>query len=209
MLVIASGKTNEKNRVYHRCGCIYEKRIKAEHRITMSDEQAAEKGYKECKYCAGLKGDVRVHKEFFGKQSSKNGINFTYMKESNTLYMQTNVGFWKIYEQYKTGKYLLCHRNVYTEGMAFKEAIHGDFHRQYDVKPTDSIEKVVDYIVAHDRAQVIILDDYRKLPKHTKKQQKYYRAAERKEKKKTAKRLDYLFAELEASQPSLKQYAYC
>ena len=85
----------------------------------------------------------------------------------------------------------------------------GEFHRQVDVKATESMEKIVEYVAAHDRAKVIIMDDYRKLPKTTKKQKKYYRAAERREKKRTRERLDSIFATLERAENGLKEYSFC
>lgn len=107
------------------------------------------------------------------------------------------------------GKYLLYHRNTYSAWMSFNEAIHGDFHRQSDVKATKSMEKIVDYIVAHDRAKVIMMDDYRKLPKSTKRQKQYYRAAERKDRRNSMKRLDSIFAALEQAQAGIKKYSFC
>ena len=93
--------------------------------------------------------------------------------------------------------------------MDFEEAIHGDFHRQSDVKATESMEKIVDYIIAHDRAKVIIMDDYRKLPKSTKRQKQYYKMAERKNRRNAARRLDAIFASLEQSQVGIREYSFC
>ena len=95
--------------------------------------------------------------------------------------------------------------------MNFKEATHGDFHRQSDVKAkaTESMEKLVEYIIAHDRAKITIMDDYRKLPKSTKKQKKYYKAAKRSNKKQAMRRLDSIFAALEQSQSGMKRYSFC
>lgn len=88
------------------------------------------------------------------------------------------------------------------------EAVNGNFHRQFDVKATASMEKIVGYIIAHDKAKVTLMDDYRKLPQNTKRQKKYYRAAERREKRKKMKWLDTLFASLENSGPNLRKYSF-
>ena len=77
------------------------------------------------------------------------------------------------------------------------------------VKATESMEKIVEYIIAHDRAKITIMDDYRKLPKSTKKQKKYYKAAERKDRRNAMRRLDSIFASLEQSQAEIKQYSFC
>ncbi len=92
--------------------------------------------------------------------------------------------------------------------MNFNEAIHGDFHRQSEVKVTESMEKLVEYITAHDRAKVIIMDDYRKLPKSTNQQKKYYKAAERRDKNQAIRRPDFIFAALEQAQTGLKDIRF-
>lgn len=175
----------------------------------MSVEVAERKHYHACKYCAGLRGDVNVHQTAFATWSRKRNMQFNYHKPSDTLYIQTEVGFWKVFLKKELGEYLLYHRNTYSAGMNFNEAIHGDFHRQSDVKATKSMEKLVEYIIAHDRAKVIIMDDYRKLPKSTKQQKKYYKAAARRDKKQAMRRLDSIFASLEKSQAGMKRYSFC
>ena len=175
----------------------------------MSLEKAKKKHYHECKYCAGLHGDIRVHKNAISTWTEKKGVNFTYHNGTDTLYIQTAVGFWKVFLKDEIDEYLLYHRNKYNTGMNFQEAIHGDFHRQSDVKATESMEKIVDYIVAHDRAKITIMDDYRKLPRSTKQQKKYYKAAERRDRRNAMRRLDMIFESLEKSQSGLRQVSYC
>lgn len=209
MLVVVSRKSDKKHMVYHRLGCIYAKRIKAENRKEMSVEQAQKRHYQECKYCAGLLGDVRDHKKTLPKWEQKYHMKFTYEKAVDTLYIQTDIGFWKMYLKEGLGKYLLYHRNTYAKDMDYRSATFGDFHRQVDVKATESLQKIVEYIAAHDRAKVIIMDDYRKLPRSTKQQKKYYQSAERKAKKKAGQRLDALFAALESSESGMKAYSFC
>jgi hypothetical protein len=209
MLVVASRKCDKNNKIYHRWGCIYARRIKPHNRKGMSVEVAERKHYHSCKYCAGLRGDVNVHKAAFASWSEKRNMQFQYHKPSDTLYIQTEVGCWKVFLKKELGEYLLYHRNTYSAGMDFNEAIHGDFHRQSDVKATESMEMLVEYIAAHDRAKVIIMDNYRKLPKSTKQQKKYYKAAERRDKKQAMRRLDSIFAALEQSQAGMKRYSFC
>ena len=93
--------------------------------------------------------------------------------------------------------------------MTLLTAKMGDFHRQADVKPARAIESIIEYIIAHDKAKVIIMDDYRKLPKATKKQKKYYYAAERKQRRTDTRRIDFLFAALEQSNAGLRAHSFC
>ena len=159
----------------------------------MSLEEAEKRKYCACKYCMGIAGKL----EWIRKKEEKGKIKFHYERYTDTLYIQTEVGFWKIYQKKETGKYLLFHRNTYKPEMTLKSAINGNYHRQHDIKATDSIISIVEYIIAHDRAKQIIADDYRKLPQDTRKQKHYFRKVEKREKLKKAQRLDRLFGMIE------------
>lgn len=207
MMVAASRATNAKQRIYHRCGCMYARRIQPQNRLEMSRNKAQKRHYRECRFCAGLKGDVYVHRKAFADRAARKHMTFTYRKDTDTLYIRTEVGFWKVFLKAELGQYLLYHRNYYRAGMDFEQAIRGDFHRQTDVKATESLEKIVGYIIDHDRAKVTILDDYRKLPQNTKLQRKYYRAAERRVKRDERRRLDRAFEMLERAEPGIREYS--
>ncbi len=58
MLVTVSKRASKTSRVYHKPGCVYGKKIKMHNLSRLTVIQAKDKGFCECKYCAGLKGDV-------------------------------------------------------------------------------------------------------------------------------------------------------
>ena len=62
MLVVISSEAPKTRKIYHKMGCIYAERIKFQNRLEIKVEQAEKEGYCKCKYCAGLRGDVRTHK---------------------------------------------------------------------------------------------------------------------------------------------------
>ena len=93
--------------------------------------------------------------------------------------------------------------------MDIKEAIQGEFHRQSDVAGTKSLDSLVEYIIAHDRAKVTIMEDYKKLPQRTKKERHYYKVAEKRNRKNAIRRVDNLFAMLERADAGMKQYSIC
>ena len=211
MLVVISTRGTKKNkyRVYHKLGCMYAKQIKGSNRLELDEHVAEKKHMKECKYCAGLRGDVRSRKSTIAKWEEKYQIKFDYDKTTDTLYIATEIGFWKVFRKEYSEKYYLYHRNEYTKDMNLATAKRGEFHRQNDLKLTASLDKIVDYIVSHDRAKVIIMDDYRKLPRTTKKQKYYYQAAARKKRKQDKRRVFDLFAALESADSELKMYSFC
>ena len=106
---------------------------------------------------------------------------------------------------------MLFHRNEYDKSISLEQAASGIYHRQTDVKPTSSLHRLINYIVEHDKAKLIIMDDYRKLPRETALQRKYYRKAEKKAKSRERKmariRLDDLFRQIEEQDPEIRQLA--
>ena len=190
MLVFGSKATPKNERVYHKINCIYGKRIKKDNLVRMSLNQAEKRHYKECFYCGGMRGDVRTQNKQIKFWENKYGITLTYHIESDSLFVKTKIGFWKIHINTENGKYLLYHRNSYTNNQS-------GFHRQNDMKSADSLEKLINYIVAHDKAKEIIMDDYHKLPQRSKKQKKYYRQAERRARTESIKRVEMLFTMLQ------------
>ncbi len=75
-------------------------------------EQAEKEGYCECKYCAGLRGDVRTRKAQMLSWTHKKEMEFKFDDHTETLYIKTKIGFWKIYLKDDIDKYLLYHRNI-------------------------------------------------------------------------------------------------
>lgn len=205
MQVVASSGTGKNKKIYHKVNCIYAKRIKFENRMDMNPTTAENRHFCECKYCGGLKGDVRTSKKQIQSWEERSKITLSYQSKTDTLYIQTAIGFWKIFRKEEIGKYILYHRNIYSKEMSFAEAAHGDYHRQCDVKATESMASLIEYIIAHDKAKVVILENYHKLPKQSKKQKKYYKQAERRVKRQEVRRVDSLFAMLERENPKLQK----
>lgn len=208
MQVFFSTNTPKAKRVYHKSGCIYEKRIQVANKMSGSKEIAEQNGYRECKCCAGLGDEVKVSTPEIAGWTCKEDVEVIYEERTDTSYVITEIGAWKIFRN-RHGKYVLFHMNKYLKGMSFYEIKRAAYHCQSDVKATDLFGRIMNYIIDHDRAKLIIMDDYRKLPRKTKKQKKYYRQAERRHKRKQRFRIDAVFASLERRNPELKQYSIC
>lgn len=76
--------------------------------------------------------------------------------------------------------------------MTGEQIIYGKYHIQTDVRPAWSPFALIDYIIKHDKAKRIIEEDYRKLPKKTKREKRYYKMAERKSMLKNKRRVSEL-----------------
>ena len=195
VIVSRNIKPNQK-KVYHNKNCIHVNRIKDANKKELTLTQAKKKGYKECQCCHGMSGLLLENKTNIKEWKQNNDIKFYYAIKQRTLYVRTEIGFWRISMKRGTNLLLLYHRNNYHKNLTYAQAKAGGFHRQTELTETQSLQKVVEFIIRHDKAKLIIQDDYRKLPKTTKKQKKYYRFAEKKEKKKAMERLDELFEQI-------------
>lgn len=211
MKVVVSMQASNHRKVYHQFGCKYAERIKPQNTMHISLKRAQVYGYRKCKCCSRLGGDIRSNNNISAWERTYH-VNIDYVKQSNTLYVRTDIGCWKIFFDRKDEKYVLYHRNTYDPELTLEEAIQGEYHRQTDVKQSDCLEGFIHYISAHDKAKKIILDDYRKLPRNTKKQRKYYKQAENKMKRQNSResrlRMERLFEDIESKQPELKKLAF-
>lgn len=170
-------------KVYHQRGCWHIKRIKNQHRMHLTNKAALKYGYRPCKCCGNLKGTIRSLSVSLESLEKDRNLKLEYDSITDTLYIRTETGFWKIYWKERAGL-LLYHLNNYETEKTMEELKSGDFHRQRDVYETEYLQNILTYIEKHDRAKKIIADDYRNLPKKTKKERMYYRKAERREKRK-------------------------
>ena len=205
MKVIISDHSREK--VYHHIGCPHVKRITIPHRMDITIGRANVLGYRKCKCCCNLKGTIRALTNSLETLGAGRDMEITYQPVTDTLYMRTANGFWKTYWNKDQGL-LLYHLNCYDASKATSDLAHDSFHRQKDVQPTESLDRILQYVEEHDKAKAIIADDYRKLPQKTRKQRMYYRQAESRHKKAQINKVFALFASLEKTS-DLAQFAFC
>ena len=205
MKVIISDRSREK--VYHHEGCPHAVRITGEHRMDITINRANVLGYRRCRCCGNLKGIIRALPYSLWTVGNDRSMEITHQSKTDTVYARTDAGFWKIFWKEPVGL-VLYHLNHYDPGKSTEELSRKEFHRQRDVRPTESMVQLFNYIEKHDRAKQIIAEDYRKLPQRTKKQRRYYRQAENRHKRMQADRVLALFADMEKG-TNLAQYSFC
>lgn len=195
---------NSKKKVYHTDYCPYAKRIGTKYRKTISEQVAKSKGYSACAWCGGLHGEYLLatrKPEMYGERQRK-VVKLSYDTKRKAMCFRTKIAFWKIVKSKNNDYYLLFHlnENSYNPSFSDKKLSEGRFHRQTDVAAFTNLDKIhgiVTYIYEHDKAKKIIENDWKKLPKKTKRQKKYYEQAKRKDRHQKLKRIDELFKELE------------
>ena len=192
--------SRSKAKLYHRNWCPYAMKIDKKYRREVSESKLRSKGYTECSWCGGLHGiylGLKWEPKDFGMENR--GAEFFWDRKFKGLCIQTSGGFWKILTSWSTGKYSLYHLNhgEYDRLKTVKQRITGSYHRQHDVKQTENINTILHYIVDHDKAKKIMDEDYRKLPKKTPKQRKYFRQAKQRQRRKENRRVDALFKQIQ------------
>ena len=128
--------------------------------------------------------------------AKKRGVQIEF--DDTDLYILTDMAAWKIsYVQY-FDRYKLLHCPFDKKPLTMEEAKTAHYHVQRDVVKNQSPYNHLEYIVRHDEAKKLMQVSYKKLPRVTKQQKKYYRQAENREKRNSIRRVWNLFAELEA-----------
>lgn len=127
--------------------------------------------------------------------ANKRGVQIEF--DDTDLYIITDIAAWKIsYVEY-SDRYKLLHCPFDKNPLTMGEAKTAHYHVQRDVAKNQSPYNHLEYILRHDEAKKLMQVSYKKLPKVTKQQKKYYRQAENREKRNSIKRVWNLFAKLE------------
>lgn len=186
--------------IYHEEDCRYVKKMRSEHRVYISESVALEKGYRPCSWCGGMHGvylQLRTTPALYGK--ARDGLRESYDTIDKALCFRTEAGFWKILKQGEPATYRLWHLNHgdFDPAVSDRKLMRRSFHRQVDVKSTLKFGRIISYIHDHDKAKKIMDKDWKKLPNKTPKQRKYFKQAEKRERRKQNKRIDELFKKIE------------
>lgn len=163
-------------------------------RSTVNDEEKnyyeRHKGIKKCKNINALMGFI-VNEECIADypepyrdsvaavRSYVKDKNIQVGYDGNNMYIMTEVALWKITYYEDSECYKLYHCPFDGNKPTMEQARHAHYHRQSDVSMYQSVYKHIKYIDKHDEAKKIMDVDYRKLPKSTHRQKRYYEQAKR------------------------------
>ena len=180
--------TTSRSKVFHLPGCPYDNRIRYFNREDVRRDQAVHMGYRPCKYCSTTRAYYRINQSYMKQMTRRYGAQFTMAYDTDTLYIRTDVGFWKIYTKADM-QYRLYHLNRFDPTLTTEQMMHGKYHHQVDVKLSTSPNSIIQYIIKHDEAKKIIAIDYRKLPQNTRKEKKYYEIARKRDNRQKRRQL--------------------
>ena len=171
--VTKGGKT------YHEGWCPYVRRMKK--KSVVDEQRAKERGLCECRFCRSTRGLAYRYQKLV-----LSDMECCYDKIDDAICFKTSKGFWKLIWKEEDNTWRLFHLNhgCFWKDRPAKDMMRRSFHRQTDVPPMTSISKIVNYIREHDRNLEISDGDYRKMPRSTKKQEKYYKKAKKKARRK-------------------------
>lgn len=188
--------SRQQKKIFHNYKCYYVKNIKKKNKIQMSIDSALDRGYCPCKVCQGISGWIMWHPEL-KDQNDSDYLKISLSKDKKTMFIRTEMGFWKIYLNKKTFLFELWHLNQFKKNKPDSYLTGQKFHRQTDATPSQNLDSLLDYVEKHDKAKKIIQNDYKKLPNKTKREKYYYRCAKNREAERRGRRVDKLFKKLD------------
>lgn len=170
---------------YHQEFCPHARRITQSNRTLVDEYFARTNNYKPCAFCCSPKGLAYKYRNMNGGESFYDPVD-------DAICIKTKVGFWKIIKDKRTNLWKLYHMNhngykSFDSNRSPEELMRGNFHRQDDVSKTSDIDDLVTYIRKHDHSRAIYEDDYRRMPKSTKQERKYYRQAKKRKRRESIK----------------------
>lgn len=179
-------------KVFHESFCPYLKKGENKYNFPLSEKQAVDQHYRECKFCRSVKGLAYKYRDMLPDVES------SYDPIDNAVCFKTKVGFWKSVWMENSQEWLLFHLNQrhFNPKAPSKVLMRKSFHRQVDVPATTSLAKVTAYIKRHDGDKENYGDDYHDLPRNSKKQKKFYKQAKKRAQKKSVRNVIKLLDQL-------------
>lgn len=168
------GTKSHGKKIFHHPQCAYVSRIRGKNKVFFyAQGEAREKGYRICNCCSRMGKYYRKEKNQIQDFAKKNRMKIWLYDGS--VYLETEVAPWKIIAAGQQHKMFLYHGNHERyENLNKKNGmIQYHYHSQNDAR-SKSILGYMNYIVRHDRWREEIKDEYKRLPKNTKKQRELY-----------------------------------
>ena len=190
--------------IYHKKGCGYAHRIKYKNLLSLTKSDAKYQGYRVCRYCNSM--NYHFTNEQYKLDEYKKHKNMDYKFIDGIIYIKTEISCWKLVYIRKDERFALYHRNYTDKPLNFDCPQYEPYHLQMDNKNSSSIASILYYIYEHDKYKAAIARG-EKITSYSNK--KYMRRAERAEKKRSVRRVDYLFGMLDKQNSSYKQLSYC
>lgn len=173
------GALNSKNRIFHYPECIYAKKIGKSNLIEFalkSDARAC--GYRQCVHCSRLPKYYEKDKDKIDK-ALREGHMKMYI-EDDSMYIDHDFSCWKITTSDTGYDLVLFHGNTesYNRLKVKNGHIQHHYHHQ-NYRGRADILSMIQYIIEHDEWKSTHSDNYKKLPRSTKKQRKEYNRQKR------------------------------
>ncbi len=169
-------------------------------------ENAEAKGYRPCACCNGMEFLYGLERDSI--ENYKNLFHLDVDIKDHKIYVRTDAGCWKIIYKRDKQHFILLHRNYANGRTSLEDVEKVPYHRQGDMAEASTIMKYLKYIRAHDDFKQMMPKDYHKMPRSTKRQKAYYKAAKQREARKSARRVDNLFTMIERKE-GIREISFC
>ena len=163
--------------VFHELFCPYVKRIAKNNRKQISENEARNRGYCECKFCRSVRGIVYKYREILADAKD---ATVHYDAIDNAMCVRTDYGFWKLIWRDNVQEWHVFHMNhkgyrCFDPTLSTEMLMRGRFHRQEDMRSETNVGKIIKYIRAHDRNYHIAETNIRKMSKATANDRRRYK----------------------------------
>ena len=169
-----------KDKVYHypNCKCVHD--IHPSTRIQFLDKETAESsGYTKCTHCSYVSNCYYNNKKQIDRFIATHGLSVN-LDEKN-IYIENGPYAWKITEDDDSEQLVLYHAN--TESYFKLEKKDGRILHHYHLQKyrgKKTIMAMLEYIISHDIYKRESINNFRTMPKTTKRKRKAYRKAKKK-----------------------------
>ncbi len=193
-------------RIYHYPGCHYIKNTLPRYRLRQSREDMERYGYRPCKCCNTMKFRLEKEQDNLQRYSEYKELEFKMVSEA--LYIRTGISCWKIVYWTDTQDFAIFHRNHKGRPLSFEHPEREQYHRQKDIRSVTSLIDAFRYIYKHD--------EFRKAEKAAngnleliRIDRKYQASARRRQQRRQARQLDYLFRKIENGNEEYRKISFC
>lgn len=190
--------------VYHKPGCHYVQKMRYDNQLMVSREEARAHDCRSCRYCNSMNYHMNYESRAIEHFRRKKNMEFRLV--DGILYVKTAISCWKIVYVRNGEKLVLYHRNYSKQEIDFKHPENEYYHFQKDVPSSGSIASYLNYIYEHDRYKEAMYRGEKITDFSSKKNE---RRAKGVEKKRSARRVDYLFRCLEKEHSGYRQLSCC
>lgn len=191
--------------IYHSLQCWHAGNIARKNVLVLNKGQLEARGYRPCKCCNSLAYHLRTENDTVERFKNKK-VKFD-REGRDTLIVRTEIGIWKLIYRPENQNFSVYHGNRSCLPDALSDIKKATWHRQGDKPAARTLTDALQYLFLHDQFRKSVIEtggDLRRMNIS----KKYMASAKRARRKEEIRRVDELFAMLDAEKTVGKKGVY-